>query len=64
MSSDSISAVAAILSDISDGSDTNFNFMYCQRANVSNATMKNTLKQTIHQMKSQFVYKQTLGSRD
>ena len=39
-------------------------FIYCQGTNVSNATTKNTLKQTKLQMKSQLVYEQTLGSRD
>jgi len=31
--------------------------IYCQRANVNNATTENTSKQTKHQTKSQFVYK-------
>jgi len=55
--------LGAFLSDISDGSDTDF--IYTQsRANVNNATTKNTLKQTQHQTKSLFVYKHTVGSRD
>jgi len=32
-------------------------FIYCYRVNINNATTKNTLKQTKHQTKSQFVYK-------
>jgi len=31
--------------------------IYCQRANVNNATTENTSKQTKHRTKSQFVYK-------
>jgi len=51
-----ISVLAAILNDISNGSDINFIHILSAK-NVNNATMKNTLKQTEHQMKSQFVYK-------
>jgi len=50
-----ISVLAAILNDISNGSDINFIYILSAK-NVNNATMKNTLKQT-DQMKSQFVYK-------
>jgi len=38
-------------------------FIHCQQTNVNNATMQNSLKQNTEK-KSQFVYKQTLGSRD
>ena len=55
-----ISVPEAILSDFSDGSDTNF--IYALLA--SERQQRNNEKQTNHQTKSQFVYKQTLGSRD
>jgi len=58
-----ISVLAAILSDISDGSVTNYIYILLA-SECHNTTTKNTLKQTNHQTKSQFVYKQTLGSRD
>jgi len=54
------SVLASILSDISDHSDTNFTYILsankCQQQ-IRKNDRKNTLKQTKHDMKSQFVYK-------
>jgi len=59
--------LAAILSDTSDHSDMNCMYLLsankCQQQIIKN-DRKNTLKQTKHQTKSQFVYKQTYESRD
>jgi len=61
------SVLAAILTDISDLSDTNFIYILsankCQQQIRKNYE-KNTLKQTKHQTKAQSVYKQTHESRD
>ena len=61
------SVLAATLSDISDHIDTNFIYILsankCQQQ-IGKNDRKNTLKQTKHQTKSQFVYKQTHESRD
>jgi len=58
-----ISVLAVILSDISDGSDTNFIYMLllsgCQQCSI-----KKHCKTNKNQRKSLFVHKQTLGSRD
>jgi len=61
------SVLAPIFSDISDQSETNC--MYIPSANKCKQQIRtndrtNTLKQTKHQTKSQFVYKQTRKSRD
>jgi len=58
-----MSVLAAILSDISDDSDTNFIYILsaneCQQRNN-----KEHFKIDKKRTKSQFVYKQTVGSRD
>jgi len=60
---ETLCVLAAISSDISDGSDTNFIYILtaseCQERNNEEHS-----KETKHQTKSQFVYKQTLGPRD
>jgi len=60
-----ISVLAATLSDIFGYSDTNF--IYILSANKCQQQVRkndNTLKQTKHQTKLQFVYKRTNESRD
>jgi len=61
------SVLAAILSDISDHSDTNLVHILlankCQQQ-IRKNDRKNTLKQTKHQTISQLVYKQTHESLD
>ena len=56
------SVLAAIVSDISDHSDTNLIYILstneCQQQ-IRKNDRKNTLKQRTHQRKSQFVYKHT-----
>jgi len=61
------SVLTAILSDISDDSDTNLIYVLsankCQQQ-IREYDRKNTLKQTKHLTKSQSIYKRTHESRD
>jgi len=61
------SVSAAILRDIADHSQINFIYIVsankCQRQ-IRKNDRNNTSKQTKHQTKSQFVYKQTCESHD
>jgi len=66
-SNEHTSVLAAILSDTSYNSDTNFIYILstneCEQQ-IRKNDRTNTLKLTTHQTKSQFVYKQTHRSRD